>query len=281
MLALALSACSQSVEGPEDVSTGDSRVDGSGELPPRLQGSREAPYPPRRMTELDQPFLEEARDLNLDPSGAESSATGTGAATGPSDPEPDELAMIRDSTYSGGLTDEERRMIEPERYSTENDPPGVDPLRRTSPEDSARYAALVPRRSPFAMLRDLRPISFGFDQDQLAPETRAILDRNATWMLAHPEVRVRVEGHCDERGTPAYNLALGQRRADRVVRFLLAKGIPRDGMLAVSFGEEVPNSYGHDEASWRQNRRVEFSYLEDGAGTESISMNDRATRPLR
>ncbi|MCZ6552731.1 MAG: hypothetical protein O7A67_02905, partial [SAR324 cluster bacterium] len=107
MLALALSACSQSVEGPEDVSTGDSRVDGSGELPPRLQGSREAPYPPRGTTELDRPFLEEARDLNLEPSSTEVSATGTGAAGQP-DPEPDELAMLRDSTYSGGLTDEER-----------------------------------------------------------------------------------------------------------------------------------------------------------------------------
>ena len=279
LLALAMSACSHSVEGPEGASTADSRVDGNGELPPRLQGSSEAPYPPRRMTELDQPFLEEARDLTLEPSGAEGSATGTGAAGQP-DPEPDELAMIRDSTYTGGLTDEERRMIEPERYSTENDPPGVDPLRRSTPEDSARYAALVPRRSPFAVLSELRPIFFDFDQDQLASETQEILDRNAAWMLAHPEVRVRVEGHCDERGTPAYNLALGQRRANRVVRYLLAKGIPRDGMLAVSFGEEVPTSYRHDETSWRQNRRVEFSYLEDRVGTESTSLNNRAPRPL-
>jgi peptidoglycan-associated lipoprotein len=90
-------------------------------------------------------------------------------------------------------------------------------------------------------------------------------------MTAHPEVRVRVEGHCDERGTNEYNLGLGQRRADKVMSYLMGRGVPARMMLAVSFGEEVPLVIGHDAAAWGQNRRVDFSYLEDDAAGQTTT----------
>jgi peptidoglycan-associated lipoprotein len=148
--------------------------------------------------------------------------------------------------YAGALTEEERRMIAP-------DASGSDP----------RVTALIPNRSPFAPIPDLAAVRFDYDADALTPQAKRTLDANAQWMLAHPDVRVRVEGHCDERGTNEYNLGLGKRRADRVVNYLITKGVSAKSMLAVSFGEEVPLVFGHDESAWTQNRRAEFSYLDD------------------
>jgi peptidoglycan-associated lipoprotein len=138
----------------------------------------------------------------------------------------------------------------------------------------AQAAAVVPPRTPYAAIPGMLRVQFEFDRDELTPSARRALDQNADWMLAHADVRVRVEGHCDERGSNEYNLGLGQRRADRVTTYLITKGVHSTQMLGVSFGEEVPIAQGHDEAAWSQNRRVDFSLLDENLKSQAATPND-------
>ena len=98
---------------------------------------------------------------------------------------------------------------------------------------------------------------FDYDQSQLAPETRAALDAQAA-ILRNQNSLVRLEGHADERGTPEYNLALGERRAKAIAEYLVLQGVDRTRIETVSYGEERPASLGQDEESYRLNRRVEL-----------------------
>ena len=101
-------------------------------------------------------------------------------------------------------------------------------------------------------------IHFAFDSAVLSEEARQILGQKADYLRANPVIRVTVEGHCDERGTDAYNLALGERRAEAVRDFLVNLGIGVNRFNTVSFGEERPLAMGRDEASWAMNRRAQF-----------------------
>jgi peptidoglycan-associated lipoprotein len=98
---------------------------------------------------------------------------------------------------------------------------------------------------------------FDFDQSQLNPETRAALDAQAA-VLRNNGDAVRLEGHADERGTPEYNLALGERRAKAIANYLILQGIDRSRIETVSYGEERPAALGQDEDSYARNRRVEL-----------------------
>lgn len=98
-------------------------------------------------------------------------------------------------------------------------------------------------------------VFFDFDSSDLKPEARATLDRQASWLKKYGAVRVTIEGHCDERGTREYNLALGERRATAVKNYLAAEGIKADRVKVVSYGKERPAVLGSNEASWAQNRR--------------------------
>ncbi len=101
-------------------------------------------------------------------------------------------------------------------------------------------------------------IFFDFDKYNLKPEALEILAKKAEWLQAHPEISIRIEGHCDERGTDEYNLALGQRRAETAMSCLVSLGISKTRITTVSYGESQPVAPGHDEESWTQNRRDEF-----------------------
>lgn len=101
-------------------------------------------------------------------------------------------------------------------------------------------------------------IYFDLDSSTVNAESRAALDNWSTCVRS-TELRARIEGHCDERGTTEYNLALGQRRADTVSRYLSGLGIPRGRMDIISLGEEHPADLGHDEGAWSRNRRVELT----------------------
>lgn len=98
-------------------------------------------------------------------------------------------------------------------------------------------------------------VFFGFDQSDLSPDAQATLDRQAAWLQKYPSARVSVEGHCDERGTREYNLALGDRRASAVRDYLVARGIDASRIDTISYGKERPVAFGGNEASWSQNRR--------------------------
>ena len=104
----------------------------------------------------------------------------------------------------------------------------------------------------------LKDIHFDFDKFSLKPEDREILKGHADWLLGHRDYLVTIEGHCDERGTTEYNLALGERRAGEAKRFLVDLGVAEARINTISYGKERPLDTGHDEEAWAKNRRAHF-----------------------
>jgi peptidoglycan-associated lipoprotein len=98
-------------------------------------------------------------------------------------------------------------------------------------------------------------IFFGYDSSDLTIDSQSTLDRQATWLQKYPSIRVAIEGHCDERGTREYNLALGERRANAVKDYLVARGVDGGRVSTISYGKEKPVALGNDESAWRDNRR--------------------------
>lgn len=104
---------------------------------------------------------------------------------------------------------------------------------------------------------NLKPVHFDYDRFTLTPEAQAALQYNAEILKRAPQVAVLIEGHCDERGTDEYNLALGERRARAVADYLTSLGVP-NRLSTVSYGSELPLDPGHNEAAWAQNRRAQL-----------------------
>ncbi len=98
-------------------------------------------------------------------------------------------------------------------------------------------------------------VFFAFDKFDLNPEARATLEKQAAWMKKFPSVSMTLEGHCDERGTREYNLALGERRANSAKDYLVGLGVNPARVKTISYGKERPAALGHNEAAWAQNRR--------------------------
>jgi peptidoglycan-associated lipoprotein len=107
----------------------------------------------------------------------------------------------------------------------------------------------------------LERIFFDFDQYVLTEQARATLAGNAAYLKANPGAQVRIEGHCDERGSDEYNLALGERRALAAKNYLESLGISASRLSVISYGEEIPLDPAHDESAWSKNRRAEFKVL--------------------
>jgi peptidoglycan-associated lipoprotein len=107
-------------------------------------------------------------------------------------------------------------------------------------------------------------VHFDYDQAELRPGDRAILDAKVPILQANSGVTIRIAGHTDERGSDEYNLALGQRRAAAVKAYLVQHGIADSRISTVSYGEEKPIAQGEDESAWSQNRRAEFDITGGG-----------------
>ncbi|WP_178861238.1 peptidoglycan-associated lipoprotein Pal [Thiomicrorhabdus cannonii] len=103
-------------------------------------------------------------------------------------------------------------------------------------------------------------VRFDFDRSEIKSEFFDVIKAHAEYMQANAAAKVTVSGHCDERGTREYNLALGERRANSVKTALMAEGIAADRITVISFGEDNPVAEAHNESAWSQNRRAEFSY---------------------
>jgi peptidoglycan-associated lipoprotein len=99
-------------------------------------------------------------------------------------------------------------------------------------------------------------VFFDFDKYTLKPDARSVLQRQATWLNKFPSVTISVEGHCDERGTREYNLALGERRANSAKNYLVALGVNPNRIRTISYGKERPAVTGANDAAWSQNRRA-------------------------
>lgn len=107
-------------------------------------------------------------------------------------------------------------------------------------------------------------IHFDFDKSNIRPDDAAMLDQKVAILNANPDLRIRINGHCDERGSDEYNLALGNRRSTAAKNYLVSHGVDASRIETASYGEERPVAMGHDEDSWAQNRRDEFEILSGG-----------------
>jgi peptidoglycan-associated lipoprotein len=104
----------------------------------------------------------------------------------------------------------------------------------------------------------LKEVYFDFDRYDLRADSREILKANSAWLKANPAAQIQIEGHCDERGTTEYNVALGSRRAESVKDYLVTLGTSADRLSTISYGEEVPVCREQTEECWQNNRRVRF-----------------------
>jgi peptidoglycan-associated lipoprotein len=138
-------------------------------------------------------------------------------------------------------------------------PPEPVPEPATVPPEPLRDDAIrsgnideLNRNSP------LKPVFYDYDSAELSPAGKTALDENAGLLKKYAAWTITIEGHCDERGTPEYNLALGERRAVAARTYLVSLGIAADRLRTVSYGKEFPFDPGHDEPAWQKNRRAHF-----------------------
>ncbi len=115
-------------------------------------------------------------------------------------------------------------------------------------------------RMQMQQLQQNNIVYFGLDKYDIQPEYAAMLDQHANFLRSNPSYKVTIEGFADERGTPEYNIALGERRANAVEMYLQGKGVSAGQMSIVSYGKEKPAVLGHDEAAWAKNRRAVLVY---------------------
>lgn len=149
-------------------------------------------------------------------------------------------------------------------------PASETPAKPPAPPEPVTESPLVPTepvaedtmasRSLDDLNRDtpLKPVFFDYDSSDVSAEGQKILTANAELLKKYPTWIVTIEGHCDERGTAEYNLALGERRAAAARTYLISLGIAGDRLRTVSYGKEFPFDPGHDEAAWAKNRRDHF-----------------------
>jgi peptidoglycan-associated lipoprotein len=133
-----------------------------------------------------------------------------------------------------------------------------------------------PVAAPVAPKPQLSPASvyFDFDSAELSADARAALQSFFDQAQQVPDRNVRIEGNCDERGTREYNLALGQRRADAAKKYLTDLGLAANRVTTISFGNERPRAQGHDEESWKENRRDDLVPV-TGPGSDAVSQLSR------
>lgn len=135
-------------------------------------------------------------------------------------------------------------------------PPPPPPVATAPPVEEAPPVIEAP--PPVFTPPDLDPAFFGFDSSILSESAREALDRDAKTLREQSALEVTIEGHCDERGSSEYNMALGERRARAARDYLVASGVAYERIQIVSYGEEQPFDEGHNEAAWAENRRAHF-----------------------
>ena len=167
------------------------------------------------------------------PGAATSSTSTTGQATSPGD---------ASRSYSSTLTPKEE-MVKPPTSIEESPAKGAP---------SAGPTGTMDKGSP------LKDIFFDFDKSNIRDDAKPNLSEDAQWLKANPTAKITIEGHCDERGTAEYNLGLGERRAKATMDYLVAAGMDAKRVKMISYGKERPFVMGHDESTWKWNRRAHF-----------------------
>lgn len=164
------------------------------------------------------------------------------------------LAAVVISLGCGGkrvrpLEEEEAALEQARRKAMEEE----EARRRAAEED-----AIKPIEPAQDEVLSLNPIHFDYDKYNLMGKAISTLSENAEILMEHPDLEIAIQGHCDERGTDEYNLALGEKRAQSARDFLVNFGIAKSRISVISYGEEKPIDPGHDDEAWAKNRRAEF-----------------------
>ena len=128
--------------------------------------------------------------------------------------------------------------------------------------EAAEREQVQPIQDAAMLTGDLPRIHFDFDSYLLSRQARDTLAETAKILMDASQLRVRIAGHCDERGSDDYNLALSERRAESAMQYLLGLGVPRERLSVIGYGKERPLAQGHDEASWAENRRDDFEIVQ-------------------
>jgi peptidoglycan-associated lipoprotein len=149
--------------------------------------------------------------------------------------------------------------VQPTPAAPSTSPSTSAPAPAPAPAAPATAApATPPRPSEFAENANLRDVYFDFDKYDIRPDDAKTLDANAGWLKSNANNLVLIEGHCDERGTNEYNLALGERRAKATMNYLVSQGIQANRITIISYGKERPVCTEKNEACWQKNRRAHF-----------------------
>jgi peptidoglycan-associated lipoprotein len=168
----------------------------------------------------------------------------------------------------------QKKVVQPEQQQQQQ--PAVTPAKETQekkgmmkPEEriTEQQLAKIETKQEVSKYKEeeglFEDISFDFDMYDIRPDAKPVLQNVASWLLKNPQAKLSVEGHCDERGTNEYNLALGDRRAKAVRDYLIALGIGSDRIEMISYGEEKPVCSDKTEECWTKNRRAHFVVLRE------------------
>lgn len=145
---------------------------------------------------------------------------------------------------------------QPQVEKVETPPPVKKPELTEEEIFMAKSLAEINREQPLQM------IFFDYDKYYIRNDAKPVLEANAAWLRKFPSVKILIEGHCDERGTEDYNLALGERRAQSTFDYFVALGISPDRMKTISYGKSQPLDLGNNEMAWQRNRRSQFIIIE-------------------
>jgi peptidoglycan-associated lipoprotein len=137
-------------------------------------------------------------------------------------------------------------------------PAAPPPVAAAPPPPAPAPPPARPAPAEYRSIPELRDVFFDFDRYAIRPDAARTLDANVDWLRSNPTALVLIEGHCDERGTNSYNLALGERRAKAAQDYLVSRGIAADRIVIISYGEERPACSERNETCWAMNRRGHF-----------------------
>jgi peptidoglycan-associated lipoprotein len=151
-------------------------------------------------------------------------------------------------------------MVDPTAGGPNNPPPPPRPINEPVIVPPMPAEDTIGSKSLDDLNRDspLRPLFFELDSSEVSAAGQQTLQANAAVLKKYPNMQITIEGHCDERGTAEYNLALGERRALAAKNYLVSLGIGADKVKTVSYGKEFPFDAGHDDGAWQKNRRAHF-----------------------
>jgi len=161
------------------------------------------------------------------------------------------LSMTSCKLFKRGETKTEKKPEPAKAQETPEFKPTQPPVPSERTDES--HPKIIPQASNV-----LKKICFDYDKSDIREDQRPILDENAKYLLDNADVKILIEGHCDERGSVEYNFALGERRANSTRAYLVIKGVKETRIATISKGEEEPVDPGHTEDAWAKNRRSEF-----------------------